>query len=257
MRAETDAAIRAAEVAQKLSRSRDGADHQTSKGGIDLVTAADVACEDAIRRELLSAFPDYPVIGEERGGEPVGERPYWLVDPICGTRMFASGIPLYCTNIALVESGRVTVAAIAVGDGEEILYAERGQGSFRRTPHGERRVLAGDSSRTIYIDGKSEQVNEILRRARQTGQWYVCMFPSTISYAYVATGRLSALVHIGRPTAVRHGSVHSAAGCLAAAESGAIVTDLATGKEWTLATRAILVAATPEVHEELRKVLGI
>jgi hypothetical protein len=33
--------------------------------------------------------------------------------------------------------------------------------------------------------------------------------------------------------------------------------DLATGKEWTLATRAILVAATPEVHEELRKLLQI
>ena len=257
MRAETEAALRAAEVAQKLSRSRAGADHHTSKGGIDLVTAADVACEDAIRRELLSAFPDYPVIGEERGGEPVGGRPYWLVDPICGTRMFASGIPLYCTNIALVESGRVTVAAIAVGDREEILYAERAQGCFHRTAHGERRVFAGDSSRTIYIDGKSEQVNEIVRRARQTGQWYVCMFPSTISYAYVAMGRLSALVHIGRPTAVQHGSVHSAAGCFAASESGAIVMDLATGKEWTLTTRSILVAATPDVHEEVRKVLEI
>jgi myo-inositol-1(or 4)-monophosphatase len=257
MRAETEAAIRAAEVAQKLSRSRDGADHHTSKGGIDLVTAADVACEDAIRNELLLAFPDYPVIGEERGGEPVRGRPYWLVDPICGTRMFASGIPLYCTNIALVESGRVTVAAIAVGDREEILYAERGQGCFRRKPHGERRVFAGDGSHTIWIDGKSEQIAEIVRHVRQADQWYVCMFPSTISYAYVATGRLSALVHIGRPTAVPHGSVHSAAGCFAAAESGAIVMDLATGKEWTLATRAILVAATPEVHEELRKLLQI
>src|SRR6185436_18305678 len=103
MRKETEAAIRAATVAQQLADSRVGADDVTSKGGNDLVTAADVACEDAIREELLRSFPDYPVIGEERGGEPIAGKPYWLVDPICGTRMYASNMPLYCHNIALVE----------------------------------------------------------------------------------------------------------------------------------------------------------
>ena len=105
------AALRAAQLAQEIAESRAGADEITSKGGIDLVTAADVACEDKIREELLRAFPDYPVIGEERGGEPVAGQPYWLVDPICGTRHFASNIPLYCHNIALVENGQVTAAA--------------------------------------------------------------------------------------------------------------------------------------------------
>src|SRR5437764_906486 len=90
LREETKAAIHAAAIAQQLADSRAGAEQITSKGGIDLVTAADVACEDRIREELLRAFPDYPVIGEERGGEPRADTPYWLVDPICGTRLFAS-----------------------------------------------------------------------------------------------------------------------------------------------------------------------
>src|SRR5438034_8992292 len=115
MRAETQAAIRAAQTAQRIADSRDGADRVTSKGGIDLVTAADVACEDAIRTELSGAFPEHPVIGEERGGAPLAGKPYWLVDPICGTRPFASNVPLYCTNIALVENGPVTAAVIGVG----------------------------------------------------------------------------------------------------------------------------------------------
>src|SRR5678816_4711017 len=89
MREETVTAIRAVKLAQKIADSRAGADQITSKGGIDLVTAADVACEDAIRAELLRAFPDYPVIGEERGVDPVQGKPYWLVDPICGTRHYA------------------------------------------------------------------------------------------------------------------------------------------------------------------------
>ena len=38
---------------------------------------------------------------------PTDGSPYWLVDPICGTRNFASGIPLYCVNLALVEDHHV------------------------------------------------------------------------------------------------------------------------------------------------------
>jgi myo-inositol-1(or 4)-monophosphatase len=41
--------------------------------------------------------------------------PYWVVDPICGTRNVTSGIPLFAINAALVEDGRVAVSV--VGDG--------------------------------------------------------------------------------------------------------------------------------------------
>jgi len=256
MRAETEAAIRAAKIAQTLSRSRVGAGEVTSKGGIDLVTATDVACEDAIRSELQSAFPDYPVIGEERGGTPSGDTPYWLVDPICGTRMFASGIPLYCTNIALVESGRVTLAAIAVGETEEILYGEKDHGAWRRMPDGDRRISAGDESHTIWIDGSSVEVADVFRRAKTESEWYLCLFPSTLAYAYAATGRISGLIHLGKQKAVHHGSVHTSAGCFMAAEAGAIVSDLSTGNEWTLETRRILVAATPELEKELLQLVS-
>ena len=88
MRPETETAIRAVTLVQQIADSRAGAEQIISKGGNDLVTATDVACEDAIREALLRAFPDYPVIGEERGGDPDPGRPYWLVDPICGTRHF-------------------------------------------------------------------------------------------------------------------------------------------------------------------------
>jgi len=90
LRPETQAAIRAAGIAQRIADSRAGADHVTSKGGIDLVTDTDLACEDAIRAELSRNFPEYAVIGEERQGTVRPGQPYWLVDPICGTRPFAS-----------------------------------------------------------------------------------------------------------------------------------------------------------------------
>ncbi|TML36415.1 MAG: hypothetical protein E6G25_10870 [Actinobacteria bacterium] len=50
--------------------------------------------------------------GRDRGS--TDERSsYWLVDPICGTRNFASGIPLYCVNVAPVENGEVMVAVVS------------------------------------------------------------------------------------------------------------------------------------------------
>jgi len=74
MRAETEAAIAAAKIALRITDSREGADIITPKVGIDLVTDTDVRCEDAIRAELLWRFPDYPVIGEERGGVAAKEQ---------------------------------------------------------------------------------------------------------------------------------------------------------------------------------------
>src|SRR4051794_1446113 len=101
MRAETRAALAAADAALKLMMRRAGAAQIPSKGARDLVTATDVACEDAVRASLLAEFPEWTVVGEERGGEDqIGDRPYWLVDPICGTRNFAANIPLYAVDIA-------------------------------------------------------------------------------------------------------------------------------------------------------------
>lgn len=244
MRPETSTAIRAAGIARQIADSRRGATEITSKGGIDLVTAADVACEDAIRAELARDFPAHAIVGEERGGTPVEGAPYWLVDPICGTRPFASDVPLYCTNVALVEDGVVTVAAIAVGRSDEILWAEHGAGAWLRTGTSDRPARAGAGSDTVWFSGREPQAAAMVRDALVAARWYVWQFSSTLAYAYLATGRVAGIVHTGTSP------VHTAAGALVAAESGAVVSDLA-GRPWSTGATGVLAAATPELHAEL------
>ena len=253
MRPETQLAIRVARIAQEIADSRRGADRITSKGGIDLVTDADVACEDAIRSELVRTFPEYPVIGEERHGTAIEGKPYWLVDPICGTRPYASDIPLYCTNIALVENGEVTVAAVGVGKTREVLYAERGAGARLQSPHADAPIAASGASNTIWIDGKTEQGANVLRNAVLAKRWYVWQFSSSLAYAYVACGRIAAALQFKDGPRPTHGSVHVAAGCLIAREAGALVTDLNDGTPWKLTTGSFLIAATPQLEQELLK----
>ncbi len=254
MRPETQTAIRAAGIAQRIADSRVGADHITSKGGIDLVTDTDLACEDAIRSELNRSFPDYAVVGEERQGTPRPGRPYWLVDPICGTRPFASNIPLYCTNIALVEDGEVTTAAIGIGKTGEILYAAKGGGARLRLDANDQPIRVSDSSNTVWIDGNTDETANATKRALLLKRWYVWRFSSSLAYAYVALGRIAGVIQFSsHPPADAYGSVHAAAGCFIARESGAIVTDLDDGRPWRLTTASFLMASGSELHEELSR----
>ena len=57
------------------------------KGPADLVTEADSASQEAIRRVLMAAVPDHGFVGEE-GAEPVNaEAEYcWVADPLDGIK---------------------------------------------------------------------------------------------------------------------------------------------------------------------------
>jgi myo-inositol-1(or 4)-monophosphatase len=254
MRLETATAIAAAHLAQRFADSREGASNITFKGGIDLVTATDLACEDLIRSELRRVFPDYAVVGEERPEQPSAGRPYWLVDPICGTRPFASDVPLYCTNIALVENGAVAVAAIALGRTGEVLYAEQDSGAWLRKAGNDTALAVSAHSDTIWIDGGNGRAADALKRAIMLRRWYVWKFSSSISYAYLAAGRIGGIVQFSGPS--RYGSVHSAAGCFVAAQAGALIADLDTSGSWTLASQSFVIAASAELQRQLIDLCG-
>ncbi|MEJ2762114.1 MAG: inositol monophosphatase [Gammaproteobacteria bacterium] len=251
IRPETETAIHAASLAVHLADSREGADQVDSKGGIDIVTATDVLCEDVIRAELTAAFPDCAIVGEERGGTPVEKGAFWLVDPICGTRPFASNVPLYCTNIALVENGEVTAAAVAIGKSGEILFAEKGRGAWMQTAEGDRPVQTSEESNVIWMGSQTELGANVVRNTMLLRRWYIWQFSSSVGYAYLAAGRIAGIVHLSPSLS----PVHTAAGCFIAREAGAVMTDLDTGGSWSMETRSFLLGATPIVHDELREVV--
>ena len=252
MRPELDAALAAVAAAQ-TAIARGGSDQITSKGGRDLVTAADVAAEDAIRRKLLQCYPEYPVVGEERGGEPpAGGGPYWLVDPICGTRLFASGIPLYAINVTLVEGGQAVASAVGDGSNGKIYVTERGMGAWAVTDDGRVPIRATDSEPILWVATGSTKSGDwkyceagFVGAALLADRWVVWMVGTTLALAYVAAGRIAAYMQF-----IGSGPLHTAAGCLLASEAGATVTDLA-GEPMTLASGALLAAATPELHRDL------
>jgi len=243
-------AIGAVEQALDLARRRVGAADITAKDGRDLVTATDVAVEDAVRAIVRDAVGSL-VVGEERGGEaPVDGSPYWLVDPICGTRNFASGMPLYCVNLALVEGDQVTVAVVGDPSTDEIHVAERGRGAWALKDGARRKLRTSEESRTIVVeDGKStgvrrERAAQFTAGAIRADRWHVRSLGTTLALSYLAAGRISAYVLFWAS------AIHTGPGTLLVTEAGGTLSDI-DGRPWTIHSDSVVVSATPHLHQEL------
>jgi histidinol-phosphatase len=99
------------------------------------VTAFDREAEQHIR-EILRSDPEiqWPVLGEEFGGDTAGSPYRWVVDPIDGTMPFSRGLPYFGTLVAFEETG-AQVAGGAAPPG-----ADKPTGSV---PIGDHRALVG------------------------------------------------------------------------------------------------------------------
>jgi myo-inositol-1(or 4)-monophosphatase len=246
--AEAAPAIRAVAEGLDQAMGRGGADDVTVKEGRDIVTGADVQVEDHVRT-VLGETLDIEVVGEERGGEAGAE--YWLLDPICGTRNYASGIPLWCVNLALVRDGEPVLAVIGDPSTDELLVAAKGGGAWALGREGGARRLRADATTDMVVveDGKPtgsrrEAAAEFFAAVVRANRWDLHALSSTISAAYVAAGRVSAYACFFVT------SVHTAAGVLLASEAGATVSDV-DGAPWTLDSDSLLLAADTTLHADL------
>ncbi|HNC24114.1 MAG TPA: histidinol-phosphatase [Opitutaceae bacterium] len=89
------------------------------------VTLADRGAEELMRRLINARFPNHGVIGEELGSDRPDAEFVWVLDPIDGTKSFATACPLFGTLIALLHHGQPILGAIhqpilgqlVIGDG--------------------------------------------------------------------------------------------------------------------------------------------
>jgi histidinol phosphatase-like enzyme (inositol monophosphatase family) len=170
-------------------------DKSDGQGRFDPVTEADRSAEAAVRKLLAEHRPDDGIIGEEYGAWREGTDLVWVIDPIDGTRAFISGLPLWCTLIALRVEGKPLLGVIAQPYLGEI---------FVGSPLGSR-LIRGDQERPLKVRpcpmltdavisttdpnlfdggeaGAFEQVRAAARLAR-----YGC---DAYAYAMVALGRM-------------------------------------------------------------------
>jgi fructose-1,6-bisphosphatase/inositol monophosphatase family enzyme len=96
-----DLVRQAGELAAQMLADGLTVQHKTSIS--DVVSAADHAAEQLIVDRLRAERPDDGIVGEEGTDEQRGPRT-WYVDPVDGTYNFLSGVPVWCSALALDDT---------------------------------------------------------------------------------------------------------------------------------------------------------
>lgn len=242
--------------------------HVSQKGPRDLVTEADHASQQEIRRLVLEAFPDHGFVGEEAdGGGPrpaSGEAGHsgaglrWIVDPLDGTSNYVHGFPAYCVSVALADGNDVLVGTIYDPLRDECFAACRGGGA----------TLNGRSLRVAPVDDPADAIAAISFPPRVTPDApavadFLAVLPhvhsvrrtgsTALNLAWLACGRLHAF------WVRRIACWDVAAGILIAREAGASVgrfgVDADPGSVIPLDDPALTAASTPALFTSLRGML--
>ncbi len=127
-------AIRIARLAgARVKEMRDGgALTENLKGGIELVTNADLAANDIIKSEIRRQFPSHDIYSEEDtdGRTHTLDGPTWIVDPIDGTVNYASGHFMAAVSIAYADAREVRAGVVYNPFLDELFHAEKGAGAY-------------------------------------------------------------------------------------------------------------------------------
>jgi len=108
-----DTAHLAADQARDITRAWFRSDMSVqNKKDRSPVTIADEWTEQVIRDIILKRHPDHGFFGEETGSHHSDTNWQWVIDPIDGTKSFATGMPTFGTLIALLYQGTPVLGII-------------------------------------------------------------------------------------------------------------------------------------------------
>jgi myo-inositol-1(or 4)-monophosphatase len=178
-----------------LSHFRAGGKHWF-KGPGQIVTAADVELDRLLHERLMGAFPHDAWLSEERADDRtrLQRRRVWVVDPIDGTRAFASGLPEFAISVALLVDGAPVLGVVANPATGECLEAERGCGAWQ----GDARLRASTHDRLQGVRLLSSRTE--MRRRNWPELMPEATFTDLSSLAYklalVAAGRFDGLISL-------------------------------------------------------------
>ena len=191
--------------------------------GGDKTFPIDKRAEEIVLAGLASLKEPITVISEELGAQELGGGGMRVViDPVDGSKNAISGIPIYCTSIA-VSSGEnlsgVTLSyVIDLVSGDEF-WAEKGKGAFM---NGKRLLTQRDDELNLAAYEAQSPGRDIpaimplLSRSRKTR----CLGSTALDLAYLASGSVSVFVC---PSPSR--SFDFAGGWLLVKEAGGIITN--------------------------------
>ncbi len=186
------------------------------------VTDADEAAERLIVDALRGLDPEVPIVAEEMfaesGAPAIAGGPFWLVDPLDGTKEFISRNGEFTVNIALIEDRR-PVLGVVHAPVADVTYSAADGAAFVET--------AGAPARRIRArSAASDGVVALVSRSHRTPETDIFLADftvkgersagSSLKFCIVAAGEADIYPRLGRTmewdTAAGHAVVLAAGG---------------------------------------------
>ena len=220
------------------------------KGRGNIVTDVDTTVERETLAVLRKEFPKMGTLGEESAGTVDYSGYLWIVDPLDGTRNYASGIPFYSVVVGLALDGETLVGVNYDPVRNDMFEAEKGKGAFL---NGQPIRVAQKSFIKDCVVGMDLSYNnegainglDVIRSIWPGMQTARIMGSSALGIAYAAAGRTDLYFHHQLEP------WDQVAGILLVEEAGGIITDR-TGRRAGLYSDG-LIAANSTLHAEFMR----
>lgn len=99
------------------------------------VTAADHQVEDFLLERIGARYPTHQILSEESGLSGQADSPYaWVIDPIDGTRSFASGLPIWGVSIGILRGGEAYAGGFYLPVTGEMYWGTRDRAFYNDQP---------------------------------------------------------------------------------------------------------------------------
>lgn len=225
----------------------------TKKHANDVVTEADLLSNKILVDAIKKKYPAHGIVSEEQGERQAGAEYVWYIDPLDGSKNFASGIPLFVIMVGLARKGRLELATIFDPLRHELYFAKRGQGAYLNG----KKIHCSDTRQWAYSAGcvstnvTNENVNFLKNLSGEAARqhlWLNAFSSAGLCSAYVAVGRVDWYA------GTRGADVWDrAAAALILSEAGGRVSN-AKGQPWTLADRE-LITSNKHLHKRLLQII--
>jgi len=225
----------------------------------DKTYPVDKRAEDIILSGLDDSGESLTIISEEVGIKEIrGGGKRVLIDPVDGSRNAISGIPFYCTSIAVADGntmGDIESAYVVNLVNSDEFWAEKGRGAFLNA----KRIFTQENDELYLIAYEAQnpsndipRITSLLFKSRKTR----CLGATALDLAYLAFGAISIFV---TPSLSR--SFDFASGWLLVREAGGIFTDIKGNSIETLEislkrSSSLLASGNEKLHEKALKLLS-
>jgi len=235
-------------------------DISSKEGRANYVTRYDVMVQEYLFTRLSSLLPEAVLIGEENADEQNADQGYaFIVDPIDGTANFIAGHHLSCISVGLALNGQVILGVIYNPFNQEMFWAERGHGAWKKDP------ISGQIQRLQMID---RPIPEGLVHVG-TSPYYPELTKTTLHLAYKILERGTDIRRFGAAAVALSYLADCrsvlffelclspwdyAAACLIVEEAGGVITTM-DNEPLPLNGKPSVLAGTPAAHKEFLQMI--